>query len=171
MGLGIAKLFANSSFQSSSIFPRTECLKIWIRNPIKRQAIAKSLNLDYPLAEAKENNKVREQSIQMTSTINPLIQTDNQSVLQQGIAKDKISVSAESFNTDSTIDATKPKVILVESLKEMKDCGLLMDGLKKGNDNDGKYEAAELLRKYAAAGRLGRKSGRGFYSYGRSDRR
>jgi 3-hydroxybutyryl-CoA dehydrogenase len=38
---------------------------------------------------------------------------------------------------------------------------VLLDGI-----GDPKYRACPLLKKYVAAGYLGRKSGRGFYSYG-----
>jgi 3-hydroxybutyryl-CoA dehydrogenase len=43
-------------------------------------------------------------------------------------------------------------------------CLAILEGLHKGLGDD-KYRAAPLLRKMVAAGYLGRKSGRGFYSY------
>jgi 3-hydroxybutyryl-CoA dehydrogenase len=44
-------------------------------------------------------------------------------------------------------------------------CVAIMDVLHRGLGNP-KYAACPLLRQYVQAGRLGRKSGRGFYSYG-----
>jgi 3-hydroxybutyryl-CoA dehydrogenase len=41
----------------------------------------------------------------------------------------------------------------------------IMEVLERGLD-DTKYAPHPLLRKHVAAGRLGRKSGRGFYDYG-----
>ena len=44
-------------------------------------------------------------------------------------------------------------------------CVHIMDVLQKGFGGDAKYRACPLLKEYVAAGRLGRKSGRGFYEY------
>jgi len=43
-------------------------------------------------------------------------------------------------------------------------CVAIMDVLYEGLGNP-KYAPCPLLRRYAAAGRLGRQSGQGFYSY------
>jgi 3-hydroxybutyryl-CoA dehydrogenase len=43
-------------------------------------------------------------------------------------------------------------------------CVAIMDVLHRGF-GDPKYEPCPLLREHVAAGRLGRKSGRGFYDY------
>jgi len=43
-------------------------------------------------------------------------------------------------------------------------CADILDVLFKGF-GDSKYRACPLLRKYVAAGWLGRKSGRGFFKY------
>jgi 3-hydroxybutyryl-CoA dehydrogenase len=43
-------------------------------------------------------------------------------------------------------------------------CVSIMEVLRDGLDDE-KYEPCPLLREHVAAGRLGRKSGRGFYSY------
>jgi len=43
-------------------------------------------------------------------------------------------------------------------------CVAIMEVLHRGLDDD-KYEPCPLLREHVAAGRLGRKSGAGFYSY------
>jgi 3-hydroxybutyryl-CoA dehydrogenase len=43
-------------------------------------------------------------------------------------------------------------------------CVAIMDVLHEGLGNP-KYAPCPLLRRYVAAGRLGRKSGRGFYEY------
>ncbi len=45
-------------------------------------------------------------------------------------------------------------------------CAAILDVLHEGL-GDPKYRACPLLRKYVAAGWLGRKSGRGFYEYAR----
>jgi 3-hydroxybutyryl-CoA dehydrogenase len=45
-------------------------------------------------------------------------------------------------------------------------CVDIMGVLEKGFGGDSKYRACPLLKEYVSAGRLGRKSGRGFYSYG-----
>ena len=44
-------------------------------------------------------------------------------------------------------------------------CLHIMDVLQKGFGGDAKYRACPLLKEYVAAGRLGKKSGRGFYEY------
>ena len=44
-------------------------------------------------------------------------------------------------------------------------CLSIMEVLHNGNGGDSKYRACPLLRKYVEAGWLGRKAGRGFYSY------
>ena len=44
-------------------------------------------------------------------------------------------------------------------------CVAIMDVLHEGLGNP-KYAPCPLLKRYVAAGRLGRKSGRGFYEYG-----
>jgi len=46
-------------------------------------------------------------------------------------------------------------------------CLAILDVLQKGLGED-KYRAAPLLRKMVAAGHLGKKSGKGFYQYGKS---
>jgi 3-hydroxybutyryl-CoA dehydrogenase len=43
-------------------------------------------------------------------------------------------------------------------------CAAIMDVLRDGLGDD-RYEPCPLLRQHVAAGRLGRKSGRGFYTY------
>jgi 3-hydroxybutyryl-CoA dehydrogenase len=43
-------------------------------------------------------------------------------------------------------------------------CVDILDVLQKGFGNS-KYAVCPLLKEYIAAGRLGRKSGRGFYKY------
>jgi 3-hydroxybutyryl-CoA dehydrogenase len=45
-------------------------------------------------------------------------------------------------------------------------CVDIMGVLEKGFAGDAKYRACPLLKEYVSAGRLGRKSGRGFYSHG-----
>jgi 3-hydroxybutyryl-CoA dehydrogenase len=45
-------------------------------------------------------------------------------------------------------------------------CVDIMGVLEKGFGGEAKYRACPLLKEYVSAGRLGRKSGRGFYSYG-----
>jgi 3-hydroxybutyryl-CoA dehydrogenase len=49
-------------------------------------------------------------------------------------------------------------------------CVAILDVLQEGLGDD-KYRPCPLLRKYVAAGWLGRKSGRGFYGYGQPDGR
>jgi 3-hydroxybutyryl-CoA dehydrogenase len=44
-------------------------------------------------------------------------------------------------------------------------CVDIMGVIERGFGGDAKYRACPLLREYVAAGRLGRKSGRGFYTY------
>ena len=45
-------------------------------------------------------------------------------------------------------------------------CLAIMEVLHDGMGGDSKYRPCPLLRKYVEAGWLGRKSGRGFYTYG-----
>ena len=56
-------------------------------------------------------------------------------------------------------------VLLLADLIGLDTCLHVMEVLHEGF-GDSKYRSCPLLKRYVAAGRLGRKSGRGFYQYG-----
>ena len=73
--------------------------------------------------------------------------------------------SAESIDTVVKLGMNHPiGPLALADLIGLDTCVAILDVLQKGI-GDPKYRACPLLRKYVAAGWLGRKSGRGFYSY------
>lgn len=80
-------------------------------------------------------------------------------VLQEGGA------SAEDIDAGMTLGARHPiGPLALADLIGLDTCLAIMDMLCR-DFSDPKYRAAPLLREMVAAGRLGRKSGRGFYAY------
>jgi 3-hydroxybutyryl-CoA dehydrogenase len=79
--------------------------------------------------------------------------------LQDGVAE------AEAIDTIARLGFVHPMgPLALADLIGLDTCVAIMDVLQQGLGND-KYAAAPLLREYVEQGRLGRKSGRGFYSY------
>ena len=73
--------------------------------------------------------------------------------------------SAESIDTVMKLGMNHPiGPLALADLIGLDTCVAILDVLHKGLGDD-KYRACPLLRKYVAAGWLGRKSGRGFFSY------
>ena len=80
--------------------------------------------------------------------------------LMEGVA------DAESIDTIAKLGFNHPVgPLALADLIGLDTCAAIMDVLYEGL-GDPKYAACPLLRQYVQAGRLGRKSGRGFYQYG-----
>ncbi len=80
--------------------------------------------------------------------------------LMEGVA------DAESIDTIAKLGFNHPiGPLALADLIGLDTCVAIMDVLHEGLGNP-KYAACPLLRQYVQAGRLGRKSGRGFYEYG-----
>jgi 3-hydroxybutyryl-CoA dehydrogenase len=79
--------------------------------------------------------------------------------LQDGVAE------AEAIDTIARLGFNHPMgPLALADLIGLDTCVAIMDVLHRGL-GDPKYEPCPLLREHVAAGRLGRKSGRGFYEY------
>jgi 3-hydroxybutyryl-CoA dehydrogenase len=79
--------------------------------------------------------------------------------LMEGVAE------AESIDTIATLGFAHPLgPLALADLIGLDTCVAIMDVLHRGL-GDSKYAPCPLLRQYVHAGRLGRKSGRGFYTY------
>jgi 3-hydroxybutyryl-CoA dehydrogenase len=80
--------------------------------------------------------------------------------LMEGVAE------AEAIDTIATLGFAHPMgPLALADLIGLDTCVAIMEVLHEGL-GDPKYAPCPLLRQYVAAGRLGRKSGRGFYEYG-----
>jgi 3-hydroxybutyryl-CoA dehydrogenase len=80
--------------------------------------------------------------------------------LQEGVAE------AEAIDTIAKLGFAHPMgPLALADLIGLDTCVAIMDVLREGF-RDERYTPAQLLREHVAAGRLGRKSGRGFYEYG-----
>jgi 3-hydroxybutyryl-CoA dehydrogenase len=80
--------------------------------------------------------------------------------LMEGIAE------AEAIDTIAKLGFSHPiGPLALADLIGLETCVAIMEVLHKGL-GDSKYAPCPLLRQYVQAGRLGRKSGRGFYEYG-----
>ena len=80
--------------------------------------------------------------------------------LHDGVAE------AEAIDTIAKLGFAHPMgPLALADLIGLDTCVAIMDVLHEGLGNS-KYAPCPLLRQYVAAGRLGRKSGRGFYEYG-----
>jgi 3-hydroxybutyryl-CoA dehydrogenase len=72
---------------------------------------------------------------------------------------------AEGIDTVATLGFAHPMgPLALADLIGLDTCVSIMEVLRDGL-GDAKYEPCPLLREHVAAGRLGRKSGRGFYDY------
>jgi 3-hydroxybutyryl-CoA dehydrogenase len=72
---------------------------------------------------------------------------------------------AEAIDTIARLGFNHPMgPLALADLIGLDTCVSIMDVLRDGLDDE-KYEPCPLLREHVAAGRLGRKTGRGFYSY------
>jgi 3-hydroxybutyryl-CoA dehydrogenase len=79
--------------------------------------------------------------------------------LQDGVAE------AEAIDTVATLGFNHPLgPLALADLIGLDTCVAIMEVLRDGLGDD-RYEPCPLLREHVAAGRLGRKSGRGFYEY------
>ena len=80
--------------------------------------------------------------------------------LMEGVAE------AEAIDTIAKLGFAHPMgPLALADLIGLDTCVSIMEVLHEGL-GDSKYAPCPLLRQYVAAGRLGRKSGRGFYEYG-----
>src|SRR3954452_9022925 len=80
--------------------------------------------------------------------------------LMEGVAE------PEAIDTTASLGFAHPMgPLALADLIGLDTCVAIMDVLHRGL-GDPKYAPCPLLRRYVAAGRLGRKSGRGFYEYG-----
>ena len=79
--------------------------------------------------------------------------------LQEGVAE------AEAIDTIARLGFAHPLgPLALADLSGLDTCVAIMEVLQEGLGDD-RYAPASLLREHVAAGRLGRKSGRGFYEY------
>ncbi len=86
--------------------------------------------------------------------INEAVQT-----LEENVA------DAETIDTVARLGLNHPMgPLALADLIGLDTCVAIMEVLREGLD-DAKYEPSPLLRRHVEAGRLGRKSGRGFYEY------